>query len=296
MTDHAYPSRVQRRTGIDVTDILLLIARLGIAADFFLFGLNKFVKPSAVAGLLERHHLPGFMVYPTFCLQIGSAVLLALGYQTRLAAGMLAWFCLVASSIFWSDNLANLSRDYATAGGCIMLVAYGAGGLALDARFSGRRDLVVKVCATLLSNDWLFQRVMVLARVLIAFPFLGDVVKKLLHLEAEAVLLAAHGIPVAGMYAVMLLELLLGLAVVAGYRTRFAALGLIAWCAVLGLAVHYPGYQLVSDTLSFGELVWINFNNLGAPTFFKDITTGAALLVLFVFGPGKLSLDESRRG
>lgn len=292
MTNYVSQTRLQTRAEINRSDILLLIARVGIAADFFLFGLNKFVKPATVAGLLEKHHLPGFLVYPTFCLQMGSAILLVLGIQTRLAAGMLAWFCIVASSIFWSDNLANLSRDYATAGGCIMLIAYGAGALALDEKFSKKRDLVIQLFSPLLSDDWLFQRAMVFARVLIAFPFLADVVKKLLHMEPERALLAAHGIPAGGMYLVMLLELVLGIALVVGYKTRYAAVGLLLWCVVLGLAVHYPGYQLVSDTKTFRELVVINFNNRGAPSFFKDITTGAALLVLIVYGPGKVSLDD----
>ncbi len=96
----------------------------------------------------------------------------------------------------------------------------------------------------------------------------------------------------------MLIELVCGAAVLIGYRTRAAAAVLLAWSAVLGFVIHYPGYEFSLAIKSFGEVWTANFYNRGAATFFKDITTIGALLMLMVHGPGALSRDAraARRG
>jgi putative oxidoreductase len=107
--------------------------------------------------------------------------------------------------------------------------------------------------------------------------------------------LEKNGIPGDAIYLVMLVELVCGLAVLLGYRTRPAALVLLAWSAVLGFVIHNPGYEFSLATKSFGEVVAANFYNRGAATFFKDITTIGALLMLLVYGPGGISRDERVR-
>src|SRR5262245_66180137 len=89
----------------------------------------------------------------------------------------------------------------------------------------------------------------------------------------------------------MLVELVFGLAVLVGYRTRLAAAVLLVWAVVLGFVIHYPGYDFSLATKTFGEMVAANFYNRGAATFFKDITTIGALLVLMVTGPGAIAYE-----
>ena len=55
--------------------------------------------------------------------------------------------------------------------------------------------------------------------------------------------------------------------------------------------IHYPGYDFSLATRTFGEMVAANFYNRGAATFFKDITTIGALLVLMVTGPGAIAYE-----
>jgi putative oxidoreductase len=270
----------------------LLVARICFASDFLLFGSRKFANPSIIYNLIEAHHLPGELVYPTIVLQLGCGLLVLLGYQTRLAAATLAWFCLVAPSIFWLDNLENLSRDYAAAGGLMLLCLFGPGALALDARARKIPDLVTWLVPAVVDNAALIARVMFAARALIAFPFLADVVKKSLYMGPQRALLEKYGIPGDAIYLVMLIELGCGLALLAGYRTRLAALILLGWSVLLGLVIHNPGYEFSTAGKALGDVVAANFYNRGAATFFKDITTIGALLMLIVYGPGAISCDE----
>ena len=298
MVNHTYPQLADSGIKVDAGALALLVARVCFASDFLLFGSRKFANPSIIYNLLEAHHLPGQLVYPTIVLQLGCGMLVLLGLQTRLAAAALAWFCIVAPSIFWLDNLENLSRDYAAGGGLLLLCLFGPGPISLDARFRNVRDLVASLLPDVVDNAVLINRVMLAARALIAFPFLADVVKKLIYFGPQRALMEKSGIPGDAIYLVMLIELVCGAAVLIGYRTRAAAAVLLAWSAVLGFVIHYPGYEFSLAIKSFGEVWTANFYNRGAATFFKDITTIGALLMLMVHGPGALSRDAraARRG
>src|SRR5262245_52938766 len=188
--------------GIDSAAVALLLGRICFASDFLLFGSRKFYDPSIIYKLIAAHHLPGELVYPTIVLQVGCGLLVLIGLQTRLAAAALAWFCIVAPSIFWSNHLEHLSRDYAAAGGFLLLVLFGPGTLSFDARWRVR-DWVTALIPAIATNTTLIDRVTVIARVLIAFPFLGDVVKKLTFLGPQTALYAQAGLSPEIMYAVM---------------------------------------------------------------------------------------------
>src|SRR5882672_935989 len=114
MAIHFHPERIpDAGFKVEFGALGLLAGRICFASDFLLFGSRKLANPSIIYNLIETHHLPGGLVYPTIVQQLGCGLLVLLGYQTRLAAAVLAWFCIVAPSIFWLDNLENLSRDYA---------------------------------------------------------------------------------------------------------------------------------------------------------------------------------------
>ncbi len=256
--------------------LALLIARLCLVADFALYGSQKFNNPQIIAKLLEMHHLPGVLVYPTFTLQLGGSLLLLLGFQTRLPAIGLGLFCIAAPSIFWSDNLENLSRDYAAAGGFILLFLFGPGRFSLDAMLAhtNLRDVVAANWKRVFDNPVWMARLEILARALIAFPFLADVIKKLLHMAPEMALFTSHNVPGALIYLVMLVELFAGLAVLIGYRTKQAAGVLLIWSLFLALVLHWPPF---ADTLAATYKI---AGRNPFVSFMKDVTTWAALLIL----------------
>ena len=106
-------------------------------------------------------------------------------------------FCVIAPSIFWLDNLENLTRDYATAGGFLFLIVFGPGPISLDSKFGRNgRDLVSNRFARIWDNRLLMERLIFFGRVLIATPFLADVVKKIIYTDQGQAFLQIGGIPV----------------------------------------------------------------------------------------------------
>ena len=80
----------------------------------------------------------------------------------------------------------------------------------------------------------------------------------------------------------MLIEAVFGLAILVGWRVRIAAAVLIVLAIFNGFILHFPDYVFAVFNDRFQELMLANFKNRGAATFFKDITTIGALMILAV--------------
>jgi putative oxidoreductase len=116
---------------------LLLAARVFMAAVFVIFGVYKIAFNEKMKGYMNAHGVPGALIYLVIPVQIGGGILVAVGYQTRFAALMLAGFCIVAPSLFHTDfkngtELAHFTKDFAIAGGFLFMIAYGPGPISLD--------------------------------------------------------------------------------------------------------------------------------------------------------------------
>ena len=83
------------------------------------------------------------------------------------------------------------------------------------------------------------------------------------------------GVPAALLPAVIALELLAGLLIIIGYRTRLAALALAGFCIAAGLLFH----------LNFADESLMN-------KFMRDLAMAGGLLLLFVHGPGRLAVRK----
>jgi putative oxidoreductase len=75
--------------------------------------------------------------------EVGGGILLLLGYQTRLAALVLAIFSIAAAICFHhnfadQNQMINFMKNLAMAGGLLQVVAFGAGSLSLDAKRNPR--------------------------------------------------------------------------------------------------------------------------------------------------------------
>ena len=87
----------------------------------------------------------------------------------------------------------------------------------------GTLDPIERYIPALTGNTVLIERTMLIGRALIALPFLADVVKKLVHFGPQRALLESKGIPGDTIVVIMLVELVFGLAILVGWRTRIAA-------------------------------------------------------------------------
>ena len=116
-----------------------------------------------------------------------------------------------------------------------------------------------------------------LGRILMAAIFIMSGVAKARD-PAGTVAYVAHlhlPAPQAGYFVAVLVELAGGLAILVGFRTRWAAVILAAWCVVTAFLAHYhPGEreQMIN--------------------FMKNLAMAGGFLQLAAWGPGKFSIDR----
>jgi putative oxidoreductase len=90
---------------------------------------------------MQASHLPGGLLWPVIIFEIGSGLLTAVGYQTRVVAAALTVYCLLTALIFHTnlpDQVQNLMllKNIATAGGFMLLTYVGAGRISIDGRLA----------------------------------------------------------------------------------------------------------------------------------------------------------------
>ena len=293
MTDHPVRRPARLAFGhVGVMGPALVLARFLLAAEFLTYGVRKFLHPENIYRLIETHHLPGELVYLVIPWQVGFGLVIVLGFQTRLAATALSGFCVIAPSIFWLDNLANLTRDYATAGGFLLLIVFGPGPISLDAKFGQNgRDLISNMFARIFDNRLLMEWLVLFGRVLIATPFLADAINNIIYTKQGQALLQAAGIPPSFIHGMIIVECAGGVMLLVGYRTELASAILLVLSLLFAFTLHNPATFLGLHTETFSTFVYNLFQKNGGPlsSFYKDVAVTGALMMLIVHGPGQFS-------
>ncbi|SCX05646.1 putative oxidoreductase [Nitrosomonas eutropha] len=117
------------------------VARLLLAQTFLLAGISKISGYADTRGYMDAMGIPGTLLPLVILLEVGGALAIIIGWQTRLVSVALALFTLAAAVIFHS-NLADQTqmimfmKNIAIAGGFTLLAVHGAGGYSLDNRSS----------------------------------------------------------------------------------------------------------------------------------------------------------------
>jgi len=126
--------------------VVPLITRLLIAPLFLVSGIRSLGAVSGTAGYLARLGvpMPELLAWVVIAVEIVGAVMLIVGWRTRLAAWMLAAFVVVATLLahrFWAvdaaqfvNQLNHFLKNLAILGGLVLLAAHGPGRLAFDRR------------------------------------------------------------------------------------------------------------------------------------------------------------------
>lgn len=114
-----------------------LIGRLLLASLFVVEGWSKIKGYSGAAAYMQRFSVPAALLPPAIVVELGGGLLLALGWQTRLAALALAGFCILAALLFHTNfadhnQLLHFQKDLAIAGGLLAFVAFGAGRFSIE--------------------------------------------------------------------------------------------------------------------------------------------------------------------
>lgn len=119
-------------------------------------------------------------------------------------------------------------------------------------------------------------------RILLAALFVPAGFGKLMGFAGTVGYIASVGLPVPQVAAVVaiLVELGLGLALLVGFKTRWAAIGIALFTLVATFSFHNY-WAMTADKAFVNQLM-----------FFKNIAVVGGLLVVWAFGPGRLSIDK----
>ncbi len=118
-----------------------LIGRLLISIMFLMAGVSKISGYEGTQGYMEAMGVPGDLLPLVIAVEILGAVAIIIGYQTRIAAFLLAGFSILSAIIFhlnFDDQMQSIMfmKNIAIAGGFLFLVANGAGSVSIDYKLS----------------------------------------------------------------------------------------------------------------------------------------------------------------
>jgi putative oxidoreductase len=136
--------------------IVMLVARILLAVMFIMSGFAKLADPGSTAGMIQGAGLPAAtaLAYLAGAFELLAGLAVLVGFQTRIAAALLALFCLFTAFVFHSGainipgfspeangmltmfNSIMMFKNITLAGAYTRLAAVGAGELSIDARRS----------------------------------------------------------------------------------------------------------------------------------------------------------------
>ena len=116
-----------------------VVARILLAHIFILAGMNKIMGYAGTQGYMESMGVPGMLLPLVILVEVGAGLALVAGWQTRLAAYALAGFTVLSAVIFHSNlgdqtQMILFMKNFAIAGGLLLLAEHGAGTFSLDNR------------------------------------------------------------------------------------------------------------------------------------------------------------------
>ena len=122
-----------------MANLIDLAGRILISALFLISAYDKIFSIDGSMSWMEGFGVPGFLLYPAIALEIILPLCIIIGYQARVAAGLLAIFCLATAFIFHLDIIdpmqkVSFFKNISLAGGFLFIVANGTRDWALDTK------------------------------------------------------------------------------------------------------------------------------------------------------------------
>jgi putative oxidoreductase len=116
-----------------------LAGRVLLSLLFLLSGLSKLGGYAGAAAYMAAKGVPGALLPLVIATEVLGAILIIVGWQTRIVAFVMAGFTLLAALLFhnqFSDQVQMVMflKNVSIAGAFLLLVANGAGPISLDAR------------------------------------------------------------------------------------------------------------------------------------------------------------------
>lgn len=106
---------------------------------FIWFGIAKIPGYAGTQGYMEKFGVPGELLPLVILTELGGGLAILAGWQTRYVAIAMAGFCVAAALIFHNNvadrvQLIFFLKNFAIAGGFLILAASGPGAWSLDGR------------------------------------------------------------------------------------------------------------------------------------------------------------------
>lgn len=121
------------------TNIAAPLSRLLLAGFWLHSGYAKTDNIAGLQGYMAKFSIPDILAWPVVALEIAAGIMILTGFFSRYASLALAVFCITAAVIFHSElgdriQFILFAKNFAIAGGLLMIVAHGPGPMALNQR------------------------------------------------------------------------------------------------------------------------------------------------------------------
>ena len=113
-----------------MANVFDFIGRILISILFIISAYNKVLSIDGTMSWMEGFGVPGFLLYAVIVIEIILPLFVIVGFKARIAAGLLAIFCVATAFIFhldFSDPMQKVSffKNIGLAGGFLFIVANG---------------------------------------------------------------------------------------------------------------------------------------------------------------------------
>ena len=120
-----------------MVNLIDLVGRILISALFLMSAYDKIFSIDGSMSWMEGFGVPGFLLYPAIALEIILPLCIIIGYQARIASGLLAIFCLATAFIFhlnFIDPMQKISflKNIGLAGGFLFILVNGTKDWSID--------------------------------------------------------------------------------------------------------------------------------------------------------------------
>jgi putative oxidoreductase len=121
---------------------LALGGRILLSFIFIVAGFSKIASGGeGMVQYMESAGVPGFLFWPAALFEVIAGLAILVGFKTRISAFLLAGFCIVTAVLFHyvpadQMQMTMLMKNFAIAGGLLILARFGAGEFSVDGRAS----------------------------------------------------------------------------------------------------------------------------------------------------------------
>ena len=120
-----------------MVNLIDLVGRILISALFLISAYYKIFSIDGSMSWMEGFGVPGLLLYPAIALEIILPLFVSIGYQTRVSASLLAFFCIITAFIFHFNfqeqmQIIAFFKNLGLAGGFIIVALHGSKDWAFD--------------------------------------------------------------------------------------------------------------------------------------------------------------------